>query len=300
LFAAITDHYSYRDRLGVDWAQLERDHHDALVGSLDGPALALRIAEVLATAQDPHITVRWRETVLSTYQRAVVANFDARGLAPHFPKLQRVGRIGLHGRSDDGIGYLMVSTFARDQREDFDLVVDTLRHLRDCKALVLDVRQNGGGDELLARRLAAFFVRGDKVYAAHRVRDPKAPEGFRDREDREIRGNQDPETFAGPVAVLMGPANMSSCEAFLLMMKQAPQVVLVGADSFGSSGNPQPHTLVAGLSVLLPSWQAMRPDGSVIEGEGIAPHIHVAADADQLATADPVVGEALLRLRGQR
>ena len=42
------------------------------------------------------------------------------------------------------------------------------------------------GDEMLAKRLAAFFVQGDKVYAAHRVRDPKTPEGFRSREDRSL------------------------------------------------------------------------------------------------------------------
>jgi C-terminal processing protease CtpA/Prc len=83
-------------------------------------------------------------------------------------------------------------------------------------------------------------------------------------------------------------------------MKQAPQAALVGVDSFGSSGNPQPHTLLPGLVVLLPSWQALRPDGSAIEGEGIEPHVHVAATAAELATGDPVLTAALARLRAPR
>jgi C-terminal processing protease CtpA/Prc len=102
------------------------------------------------------------------------------------------------------------------------------------------------------------------------------------------------------VAVLMGPLNMSSCEAFLLMMKQAEKATLVGMDSYGSSGNPQPHSLLPGLTVLLPSWQALRPDGSMFEGEGIAPHIHVPTKPADLVNDDPVLQEALLRLRGQR
>jgi hypothetical protein len=300
LLAAIQDRYSYRDRLGIDWSNIAETHQTALLAAKDGAGLALQVAEVLATAQDPHISVRWQDATLPTWQRTAVANIDLRSVQKVFPKLDRIGRVGLRASTDDDIGYLYVATFAREQRDDFDQLIEALRRMRSHKALILDVRSNGGGDEMLARRLAAFFVRGDKVYAAHRVRDPMATDGFRPREDRMLRGNLEPDVFAGPVAVLCGPLNMSSCEAFLLMMKQAEQAILVGADSYGSSGNPQPHTLGPGLQVLLPSWQALRPDGSMFEGEGIAPHIHVPTRPEQLAEQDPVLQEALLRLRAPR
>lgn len=300
LFRAIDDQYSYRDRLGIDWSELERTHHDALTTAPDGPAFALRCAVMLAAAQDPHISVRWNDCTLPTWQRDVQPNLDLRGLQKVLPKLARIGRIGLTARTDDGIGYLLVGSFAREQRDDFERVIVALRDLRDCKALVLDVRNNGGGDEMLAKRLAAFFVDGDKVYAAHRVRDPQAAGGFRDVEERRLRGNAEPDVFAGEVTVLMGPANMSSCEAFLLMMKQAKNATLLGGNSYGSSGNPQPQVITANLTVLLPSWQAMLPDGTVFEGAGIAPHIHVEAKPEQFADGDPVLAEALQRLRGKR
>ncbi len=300
LFAVVQDHYSYRERIGIDWQEIGLKHREALLAAEDGPALALRVTEALATAQDPHVSVRWNDCAIPTFLRPVTANYDQRGVQKEFPKLRRIGRIGMSSRSADGIGYLYVGSFARELREDFDLVLEELRSLLDCKGLVLDVRTNSGGDETLAKRLAAFFVQGEKVYAAHRVRDPKAESGFRDREDRSIRGNPEPDQFQRPVTVLMGPLNMSSCEAFLLMMKQAPLAVLIGSDSYGSSGNPQPHTLLPGLVAMLPSWQALRPDGSMFEGEGIVPHIHVAATPQQLAEEDPILREAMLRLRGQR
>lgn len=300
LFRVIDDHYSYRDRLGIDWNELERTHHDLLTTAPDGPAFALRCAAMLAAAQDLHVGVRWNDCTLPTWQREIQPNFDLRGLQKAMPKLTRVGRIGLTARTDDGIGYLLVSSFAREQRDDFERVLATLRELRDCKALVLDVRNNGGGDELLAKRLAAFFVDGDKVYAAHRVRDAQARDGFREVEERRLRGNVEPDVFTGEVAVLMGPANMSSCEAFLLMMKQAKNATLLGDVSYGSSGNPLPQVITANLTVMLPSWQAMLPDGTVFEGAGIAPHIHVEAKPEQLVDGDPVLAEALQRLRGKR
>ncbi|MBL9076168.1 MAG: hypothetical protein JNL08_01610 [Planctomycetes bacterium] len=299
LFAALRERYSYRDRLGIDWTEVDRTHRDRLEACRSGAAFALHTGELLAIAQDVHVTVRWRDADLPTCRRRVLPNFDVRGLQRVLPKPSPIGRIGLAARTDDGIGYLLVGTFAREQRDDFDRVLDALRGLRDCKVLVLDVRTNGGGDELLARRLAAFFVEGEVVYAAQRVVDPNAEDGFGPRQDRRMTGNEAPDTFAGPVAVLTGPACMSSCEAFLLMMKQSPRAVLVGAPSFGSSGNPQPIELMSGLTVLLPSWQALRPDGSCFEGEGIAPHLHVAAEPGDFATGDPVLEAALQRLRGR-
>jgi hypothetical protein len=298
LFAALRDQYSYRDRLGVDWNDLALGHRDELLEAPHLPALALRMQDLLATAQDPHIAVCWMEATLPTWRPEVAANFDLRGLQMVLPKLERIGRIGWRARTGDGIGYLCCTSFAREQRDDFDLVLEALRGLRDCKALVLDVRPNGGGDEMLARRLAAFFVPGEKVYAGHRVRDARQKGGFAAVQQRTVLGNPEPDVYRGPVAVLMGPRNLSSCEAFLLMMRQAPRAVLIGATSYGSSGNPQTHLLVPGLSVQLPSWQALRPDGTCFEGEGIEPMIPVAALPAQLAVGDPVLDEALLRLRG--
>lgn len=299
LFVALREQYSYRDRLGIDWSELDRSHRESLESCRNGAALALRISALLAAAQDVHVSVQWQEATLPTHRRDVTANFDVGALQRALPKLEKVGRIGATARTEDGIGYLLVSTFAREQRDEFERVLEAVRALRDCKALVIDVRPNGGGDENLARRLAAFFVEGEVVYAAHRLCDPSTADGFGERQDRRVRGNEPPDVFRGQVAVLTGPANMSSCEAFLLMMKQSPRALLVGSTSYGSSGNPQPHALLPGLVVMLPSWQALGPDGRSFEGEGIAPHLHVATTAADFAERDPVLEAALLRLRGR-
>lgn len=300
LFAALRDRYSYRDRLGVDWGVLERDWHERLAGARNGAALALLTMQLLTAAQDPHISVQWGDATLPTFQRQVAPNFDLRGLRSLLPDLSQPSKISLAARTDDGIGYLLVGSFAREQRDEFDRTLQFLRGLRDCKALVLDVRTNSGGDELLARRLAGFFVGDEKVYAAHRQRDPAAAEGYGEVQERRIRANPEPDVFPGPVAVLMGPVNMSSAEAFLLMMKQAPQATLVGVQSYGSSGNPQPTTLLPGLTILLPSWQALRPDGVCFEGMGIAPHLFVQAKPEEFVSGDPVLEAALARLRNGR
>ena len=90
---------------------------------------------------------------------------------------------------------------------------------------------------------------------------------------------------------------MSSCEAFLLMMKQAEQSTLIGQRSYGSSGNPKGHKLKNGVEIVLPSWKALRPDGTCFEGNGIVPDIKVTATDKDLKKRDPILEKALEHLR---
>jgi C-terminal processing protease CtpA/Prc len=146
-------------------------------------------------------------------------------------------------------------------------------------------------------QLAGCFVNERRLYAKHVTRDPQAPGDFTAPRERWLEPNAQQPHFGGRIAVLSGPVVISSGEAFLLMMKQVPGAVLVGAASQGSSGNPQPHDLRNGVTVFLPSWKSMTPDGQEIEGVGIAPDIAVAATRDDFKNADPVLEAALVHLR---
>lgn len=84
---------------------------------------------------------------------------------------------------------------------------------------------------------------------------------------------------------------MSSCEAFLLMMRQVPNCKLIGGSSYGCSGNPKPAALANGVTVFLPSWEAMDADGKAFEGRGIPPDINVPWKDPGIA--DPVIERAL-------
>jgi C-terminal processing protease CtpA/Prc len=101
------------------------------------------------------------------------------------------------------------------------------------------------------------------------------------------------------VAVLIGPATMSSCESFALMMRQAPRCKLVGASTRGSSGNPRPFDLGNGVVAWVPSWQDLDADGRLVEGQGVPPDVEVKAGRADFRAGDPVLRQALEVLRGR-
>jgi len=92
---------------------------------------------------------------------------------------------------------------------------------------------------------------------------------------------------------------MSSADAFVLMFEACPNATVVGGRTYGSSGNPKPHTMPNGVKVYLPSWKSMRPDGTCFEGEGIAPDILVEPAPEAFGKSDPVLAKALELARGR-
>lgn len=101
------------------------------------------------------------------------------------------------------------------------------------------------------------------------------------------------------VAVLIGPAVMSSCESFVLMMRHGAEgrAKLIGSRTFGSTGRPMPLELspgAYGVTVLLPSWVDYDVDGTVVEGNGVRPDIEVRYTRDR---EDEVLERAVEELK---
>lgn len=292
----IAERYAYRDLRRPDWDQLFEQYSPTLEAATSWSKFARGIAMLLGAARDVHITVnRGEGESLATFRHQVQANFDPEVVKSIVPRWQSHNRAVATGKFDDGIGYLLIGSWSDEDH--LEPAFAAIKEFADAPGLVIDVRPNAGGNELLARQVAGCFVRQPAVYSKHAIRDPDQPGGFTPQRERIVQPNDQQPPVTCQVAVLMGPANMSSCESFLLMMRAAPNVKLVGERSYGSSGNPQPHDIGGGIQVLLPSWCDYLPDGTLLEGRGVTPDVSVPAGIDD--SGDAVLEIALARLRAK-
>jgi len=296
---AIDQNYSYRDLRKVDWDGQFKKYEDKLLSAESAAAFARAAADLLEPAKDIHITLEAGKARIATCRRQVTPNWNGELLPRVVPEFEMKNELVGTGMFDDGIGYLLIKSWAMRGPDDLGPVLKFLDELKPDQRVVIDVRPNSGGDELTARSVAARFVPKASVYSKNVTRDARKKEGFGEPFERIIKPKPGKPRLAGNVVVLMGPANMSSCESFLLMMRQDPECKLVGERSYGSSGNPKRYDLGNGVAVYLPSWKDMQPDGSLIEGAGIKPDIEVKADEGALRNEDPVLEAGLEYLRGK-
>lgn len=294
---AINSRYAYRDLRGVNWNALFARKSAGLVKKKTPAAFARAVASMLAAAEDVHMWVTVGNATFGTHQRSIEPNYNHAVLSKRVPQWREPNPCVRTGRFADGVGYIMITSWSNDCRDDLEAVFEALDQFSTAPGLIVDVRPNSGGDELLARTVAGCFIERPAVYSRNRNVAPGTPGGFTEVYDRVVEPKKGRPRYRGAVAVLIGPAVMSSCESFVLMMQQAPKCQLIGAPTYGSSGNPKPVELSNGVTVFMPSWQDLFPDGSILEGVGIKPDIPVNTTTHQLRTEDPVLEAARQALR---
>jgi hypothetical protein len=291
----LANSYSYYDLRVRNWKKLFQENEAAIVNAKTTRGWARAVAKMLAVTEDIHLYLRLGDRVFGTGSRAVDPLYRRKLLDQYLP-VEPAGDNGLQGRTSDGIGYVMIAAW--ENQAAISSIARALSGLRDCRALIVDVRPNAGGDEIMARSIAAWFVDGVKPYAKHRFREKAGADGFGSVTDRAVTGNAaSDQRISVPIAVLTSRYVMSSNESFVLMLRQAKDCTVVGEPTYGSSGCPRPHEMPNGVTILVPSWQDMTLDGKCFEGVGLTPDVVVKLGPNDLESKDPILERALALLR---
>ena len=219
-------------------------------------------------------------------------------------------------RLDDDVLYFALNTFnTPDVVSAFE---EHLPQLATAKAVVLDIRGNGGGNSSHGWNIGRYFSDEPLEVSHWRTRSHRAAYKawgkFSDDPDRRAYYEMDawytpsefsrvdvPErTFVVPVAILTGPSTYSAAEDFLAFMRAAPNVFFVGGTTAGSTGQPLAFPIPGGAWVGITSKHDTMPDGTEFVGVGVAPDIEVHQTVDGFRSGqDPVLDRALAELRLQ-
>jgi len=282
----------------VDWAALRDQYRPHAEASQTHWQAAFVIARLVRHLRDQHVWVKAYTAFVPSYFKYRPINGSSRALEKIIPGLDREPEQLLWGRTEDGIGYVNIFGLGQDRLPArFDAV---LERLKDTKALIIDLRFNGGGNEFFAQQVAGRFVEEPVVYAQQRYRSGPAHEELSEITTRVLQP-RGPWRYEAPVLVLIGQHTFSSAEAFALMLAQCPQAETMGDRTAGSSGNPRTLLLPRDISVNMPRWMALRPDGVPLEGNGVVPDISVESSRGQFtAERDPVLEAALEKLRAEQ
>ena len=286
----------------VDWDELRTRYRPRMASVRTVYEAAAVLAGMLETLGDRHVSVTVGDSYVVRSLPPVRMNGNWSVVNSKLPNLERVGGQLAWGRTEDGIGYIaLLGLSDSGMAVAFDAVLD---RLSETWGLVIDLRFNGGGDEVLGQQIAGRFCSEDHVYSYSRYRNGPARDDLTRPSPRSF-SPRGPWQFQSPVIVLQGPQTMSSAESLLLMFDQCPQATRLGATTAGSSGNPQIIDTGIGVRVSLPRWIDLKPDQTPLEGAGVQPDAPVDVTPEQFERGeDPVLDAAFERLRsipvGQR
>lgn len=232
-------------------------------GLSDGPALAARLSDDLrAVAHDAHLNV---------FARGGPQPGDELGGPPPPSKagFVRVDRLA------GNIGYIQLIGFPPGEQIK-PMADKAMAMVADSRALILDLRQNFGGDETGVAYMVSFFVAGPAPTHVNDLiwRDA----GTRTTRTESTFTSPTPVKYLGkPVYVLTARTTFSAGEELAYDLQALKRAVIVGEPTGGGANPGDLMPLGGDFNMFVPTGRAQNPiTGTNWEGKGVAPDLAVA------------------------
>lgn len=210
-------------------------------------------------------------------------------------------------RVEEGnIGLLTVGSF---QNSDFDRAYfdELYDEILKTDALIIDIRNNSGGNSLHADYLISHFIHqpipqgtwSSPMYIAAHASWNYPREWYVQTPDPVIPV-EEKEIYEKPIVLLVNATTFSSAENFCVLFRGAKRGKIIGTPTGGSTGNPVFIDLGFGFGCCICTKHELDTEGNEFVGIGIQPDILAEEDIDTfLDNGDSVMEKALDFLRSE-
>jgi TPR repeat protein len=294
-------YYVFFESKNVNWQALYDIYAPQVTDQIDNAELFDILSSMLTHLDDGHVNLiapfKYSKSTNRRPEGTLNLNFVKRKyLSAGF---QTTGNgLFTSGQIFDAIGYLHIASFgSKNGRAWVEAIDPIVNEFFDHKGLIVDVRDNGGGNSDNADKIVGRFADQKRVSALLQWRNGSRHSdfGFIWKKYVEPAGDKQ---FTKPIIVLTDRKVVSSGEYFVLAMKRFPYVRTVGDTTFGALGSPLRKKLPNGWEYRIPTGKWSSADYVLYEDIGVPPDIHVAVSpSDSLMERDPVIEMAIQLLK---
>lgn len=284
LWTVLDAHYCFFEEKGVDWDSVYARYSVRIDDEMTSAQLFEVCAEMLAELEDGHVNLS--SASQTSYYRKwwsdYPQNYDERLWQEHYFNFNYLTSGGInYGILPENIGYMQYGSFSNNIGEgNLDAV---LAYFATCQGLIIDVRDNSGGNLTNVETLVARFIseRQRAGYISHKTGpghgDFSEPEPF-------YYDPAEPGRIAWlkPVVVLTNRGTFSAANNFVAIMKTLPNVKIVGDVTGGGGGMPFNSELPNGWSIRFSACPILDPNGATTE-TGVSPSEGCKVDLDRQA-----------------
>jgi carboxyl-terminal processing protease len=240
----------------------------AVIARLNGP-------------EDSTVRVRFRDGAGQAIEKTIRRG-KPRGESIHFGRLS--GTFWIEVRRIDGrIGYIAFNNFMHPLHV-MKAFNEAMASFMDAGGLVIDLRGNTGGMGAMAMGMMGWLVEGEEDIGILRLRDLTL----------KLKVQPRPETYPGPVAVLVDGLSCSAAEFFSGGLQELGRARIFGSRTMGEVLPGQLQDLPNGDLLLFACSDYVTAKGRVLEGVGVIPDQEVSLTREALLEGrDPALEAAL-------
>lgn len=296
LWKILDENYCFFDYKAIDWDEVHSRYAVQIQDSMNQFELFDLMAKMLSELKDGHTNLYSSFNVARYWDwyKDYPPNFYEELNDAYLGKDYKIaGGMEYKKMANDRIGYVRYSSFSSTLGEsNLDYM---FYHFKECQALVIDIRNNGGGSLANSERFASRFIqeKTNVGYIMHKTgkghNDFSEPYSIVLEPTERIR-------WLRPVIVLTNRHCYSAANDFVMKMRMFPHVTIMGDKTGGGSGFPFTSELPNGWSVRFSACPMLDNEKQLTEF-GIEPDIPVSiTESDLLGGKDTIIEEAILYL----
>lgn len=173
---------------------------------------------------------------------------------------------------DRGYGYTRITLFNKSTVPDFQEAIQTLEtEGGSLKGLVIDLRNNPGGEMEAATELSRLFI-GSGAIASLDSNFPEYKVKFTANRER---------FYEWPVVIIVDEGSASAAELFSGALQFNKRAQLIGRRTYGKGTFQSLITLSSDTALYITLGKFYMPDGSSLEGSGLRPDVMVDQDVNE-------------------
>lgn len=289
LWKIIDEQYCFLDAKGIDWDAVHDKYSPLVLSGISNDDLFDILSEMLYVLKDGHVNLSsasrtsyydaWYQGYPWNYREDILYNYYLGSASSGY----RTSAGLKYKIFDNNIGYIRYESFSDGVGEgNLDEVLD---YLKTCNGLIIDVRDNGGGNLTYSTRIAARFT-NQKILTGY-IRHKTGP-GHSDFSDPEPIYLEPSNSIRWQkrVALLTNRRCYSATNDFVNAMRSIngdeeetdkKKIVQIGDRTGGGSGLPFSSELPNGWSIRFSASPHFDKDGQALE-DGIEADIYVNMD----------------------
>ena len=279
---------------GLDWNEVHSRYAQRITPSMTSAELFEVLSDMVNELRDGHVNL---SSALATSQYRAWFDSYPRNFSDSiqsiYLKKDYVNSSGLtYQILENNIGYIYCSSISNGIGD--GNLDQTLYELRLCDGLIVDVRNNGGGNLTTAQKLAARFTNEKTLvgYMCHKTgpghNDFSTPKEVYIEPSDGIRWQK-------KVAVLTNRRSYSATNDFVNSMKQFPNVTIIGDKTGGGSGLPFSSEIPNGWSIRFSASPMFDPQMNQLEF-GIDPDVKVDMTTEDIQRGKDTIIETACNL----
>ncbi len=287
LWNTIDTRYCFFSEKDVDWNKVYARYSPKVSGKMTGRQLFDLCSDMIAELRDGHTNLisPYATSFYRKWWSDYPQNYNARIIQQYYFNFNYVS-IGTfdYGFISDNIGYIHYSSF--EQGLGAGNIDYILSYFASAQALIIDVRDNGGGNLTNVEDLVNRFI-DSRILAGYIIH--KSGPGHNDFSEPypyhidPIGGGH--LSWGKPVVVLTNRSTFSAANNFVSIMKYIPGVTIVGSTTGGGSGMPFSYELPNGWGIRFSGSSILDREGHTTEF-GVEPSEGCAVDMDPQAAAE--------------